>query len=174
MALTFSSCDPDPVVPNQDELITSVIVTLSPALGGKQLELQYTDLDGDGGNSPIIKVDTFSISATYFTKVQFLNQSGASIDDISLEVKNESEDHQVFYTPSNPDFIKVVYLDLDKNGKPLGLDVVLSTFTTKGKGELTLSLIHKPNKSASNVAAGDKTNAGGETDIEISFPIVIK
>jgi hypothetical protein len=35
-------------------------------------------------------------------------------------------------------------------------------------------LRHEPNKDALNVASGEITNAGGETDIEVSFPVTIK
>ena len=34
-------------------------------------------------------------------------------------------------------------------------------------------LKHEPNKSAAGVAGGDVTNAGGETDAEMEFPITV-
>jgi hypothetical protein len=34
-------------------------------------------------------------------------------------------------------------------------------------------LRHLPNKSAAGVAAGDITNAGGATDAQVTYPIVI-
>ncbi|HBK82722.1 MAG TPA: type 1 periplasmic binding fold superfamily protein, partial [Flavobacterium sp.] len=36
-----------------------------------------------------------------------------------------------------------------------------------------VTLIHKPNKTASGVEAGDITNAGGSRDAEVSFPISV-
>ena len=41
-------------------------------------------------------------------------------------------------------------------------------------GTLKVTLRHEPNKSAAGVVGGDITNAGGETDIEVEFPIVIE
>jgi len=35
-------------------------------------------------------------------------------------------------------------------------------------------LRHQPNKSGDNVASGDITNAGGETDIEVTFDVTIE
>ena len=38
-----------------------------------------------------------------------------------------------------------------------------------GHGQFTVTLRHEPDKSAQGVSAGDITNAGGETDIEVSL-----
>jgi hypothetical protein len=35
-------------------------------------------------------------------------------------------------------------------------------------------LRHQPNKNGSNVNTGDITNAGGESDVDISFDVVVK
>ena len=35
-------------------------------------------------------------------------------------------------------------------------------------------LRHEPDKSAAGVSSGDITNAGGETDIEVSFNVIIE
>lgn len=41
-------------------------------------------------------------------------------------------------------------------------------------GSLKITLKHQPNKSGTNVSIGDITNAGGETDIEVTLPIVVQ
>lgn len=174
VALTFGSCDPDPSLPNQEEVITTVIVMLTPTAGGDNRQLRFTDLDGEGGNAPTIKGDTLSISSTYNAKVQFLNQSGSLNEDITLEVLEQAADHQVFYASSVPEWLQFAYKDKDKNGLPIGVDGILTTLAKKGSGLLKLTLVHQPNKSGANVASGDQTNAGGETDIEVSFPVITK
>ncbi len=78
------------------------------------------------------------------------------------------EDHQFFFT-SSTSTIKVVYSDQDGNGKPIGLSTSLTT-TAAGSGILTITLRHEADKSASGVSDGEIANAGGETDIEVSFP----
>ena len=42
-----------------------------------------------------------------------------------------------------------------------------------GSGELQVVLRHEPDKFGANVSAGDITNAGGETDIEVMIPYVV-
>ena len=45
------SCDPDdPEPPNEEEVITSVIYTLTPMGGGSAVTMSWIDLDGDGSN----------------------------------------------------------------------------------------------------------------------------
>ena len=41
------------------------------------------------------------------------------------------------------------------------------------EGELEVLLLHEPDKFAEGVSEGDATNAGGEVDIDVSFPITI-
>jgi hypothetical protein len=51
------------------------------------------------------------------------------------------------------------------------------TFTAAANavsGNLTVILRHDLNKSAEGVAAGNIANAGGDTDVEIVFPITVQ
>ena len=52
----------------------------------------------------------------------------------------------------------------------------MTTLTTGEAGTGTLSIIlrHEPAKDASGVSDGQIANAGGETDIEVSFNITIE
>ena len=45
---------------------------------------------------------------------------------------------------------------------------------TPATGNLTITLRHLPNKSGVNVPGGDITNAGGGTDAEVVFPVVVQ
>jgi hypothetical protein len=65
------------------------------------------------------------------------------------------------------------YDDMDGSGNPIG---VANTYLTgdAGSGTFTVTLRHEPNKTAAGVADGDITNAGGETDIEVEFPVTIQ
>ena len=65
------------------------------------------------------------------------------------------------------------YLDADKNGKPIGLTFTLKTGATATTGNITVVLRHLPAKSASGVATGDITNAGGATDASVPFPVKV-
>ena len=45
---------------------------------------------------------------------------------------------------------------------------------TSFDGILKIVLRHQPNKSASGVANGDISSAGGSTDVDIEIPIIVK
>ena len=48
------------------------------------------------------------------------------------------------------------------------------TVGAASNGTVVVTLRHQPDKTASGVSSGDITYAGGETDIEVSFPLVIE
>ena len=43
-----------------------------------------------------------------------------------------------------------------------------------GESELTISLVHQPNKTGIGVQQEDPSNAGGKVEIEVSFPFVVR
>lgn len=168
---TSCSNDDNPPV-NEEELITTVAVTFTG--GGQTITLTSRDLDGDGPNSPVIAQTggNFVNGTTYAGSVSFLNELENPVEDITIEVAEEAEDHQVFYQITNS-LGAFAYSDLDANGNPVGLAFNFTT-TNDGTGQIQVVLRHLPNKSASGVATGDITNAGGETDVQVIFPVVIQ
>jgi hypothetical protein len=172
--IALSSCrkDEDPVIPNEDEVITTLNYTLTPNGGGTAVVLSFQDLDGDGGNAPIIKGGTLDSNKTYTGALVLLNEQESPSGNITSEIQEEDEDHQFFFQ-TNIAGLTVAYDDQDANGNPLGLQSTVTT-TDIGNGTLTVVLRHEPNKSASGVTSGDITNAGGETDIEVTFNITVQ
>lgn len=170
--ITFTACnnDEDEVV-NEEELITTVTTTLTG--GGSVITLKSKDLDGDGPNVPVITVSgDLKANTTYTGATTFLNESITPVGDITIEVKQEGDEHQLFYqTPTT--IGAFTYSDADANGKPIGLTFSLKTGTTASTGNLSVTLRHEPNKSAANVATGDITNAGGATDVFVTFPVKV-
>lgn len=171
ITVTFVSCsndDPSPV--NEEEVITTVRVTL--VNGGNTITLQSQDLDGDGPNAPIVTVSgNLDTNTTYTGTIEFLNELENPAEDITLEVEEEGTEHQVFYQLSN-NLGTITYTDADTNGNPVGLTFNFATGNA-GTGNLTVTLRHEPIKTATGVSSGDITNAGGETDVEVIFPITI-
>lgn len=168
--------DEDPPAPpsvNEEELITTVRLTMVPALGGDTAVFDWLDLDGDGGNAPIIIGDTLVNGAVYNASLLLLNETGNPADTISNEVANEAEAHQFFFTTTGSGLSWTAYGDVDANGNPIGL---ASTWTTAGAGSGSLSVVlrHEPDKTATGVSNGDITNAGGDTDIEVSIPFLVQ
>lgn len=170
--LTFNSCSNDDAPVIEEELITTATVTFVG--GGQTITLTSRDLDGDGPNPPVISVSgNFAPSTTYTGSVVFLNESENPAEDVTLEIAEKDVEHQVFYRVSN-NLGNFTYTDLDSNGRPLGLTFTFVTGANLGTGNLTVTLRHLLNKNASGVASGDITNAGGSTDIEVTFPIIIQ
>lgn len=169
----FTSCnEEDPEVVNEDEVITTVIITLNT--DSQSILLKSIDLDGYGPIDPVVTVSGPLTKNTVYTgTVSFLNELVSPAVNISEEIFNEAEQHQVFYqAPAS--FGNFVYNDTDANDKPLGL---LFTFTTGSiaiTGNMTLTLRHEPNKNNSGVSSGSILNAGGATDAEVVFPILIQ
>ena len=168
LAFSCSNDDNGPV--NEEEVITTVTTTLTG--GGQVIALTSRDLDGDGPNAPAITVSGNLIANTTYTgTVSFLNETVSPADNITEEVEEEGVDHQIFY--QLPAALgTVTYTDLDLNGKPIGLTFTLTTGNA-GTGNLTVTLRHLPNKSATGVAAGDITNAGGATDASVTYPVTV-
>ena len=161
--------NPEPI--NEEEVITTMTVTLTDP-DGTSKQFQVTDDDGEGPNAPQFSADDLDANTVYSGQVEFLNELENPPEDITEEVAEEDLDHQVFYVPSDGLNIDVQYEDQDPNGNPVGLEFTLITADTSS-GSLTVSLVHEGDKDAAGVSDGDPTNAGGETDIEATFDVVI-
>jgi hypothetical protein len=175
LGLLVISCNNDevvvPPVTNEEELITTVKVTLTN--GSNSIVLQSKDLDGDGPNAPVVTVvGNILANTTYVGSVQFLNESVNPADNITEEILAEDEDHQIFYQLSSG-LGTITYTDNDSNNKPVGLGFTYQT-NAVGTGNLVVTLRHLPSKSAPGVASGNIANAGGSTDAEVTLRITIQ
>ncbi|NMH25942.1 type 1 periplasmic binding fold superfamily protein [Flavobacterium solisilvae] len=170
-SLFLVSCSDDNNGPvNEEEVITTVTTTLTN--GATTITLTSRDLDGDGPNDPLVTVSgNLTANTVYNGETTFLNELDTPADNITTEVEEEGEEHQIFY--QIPAALGTIgYTDFDVNAKPVGLTFTYTTGNA-GTGNLTVTLRHLPNKSAAGVAAGDITNAGGATDAQVTYPIVI-
>jgi len=172
---TLSSCSDDdsknvntPV--NEEEVITTIITTLTH--DNQIITLTSRDLDGDGPDAPVVTVSgNLAANTTYVGSVKFLNEIANPAEDITEEIHEESDEHQIFYQAPAA-LGTFTYTDLDVNGKPVGLNFKLVTANAT-TGSLTVTLIHEPNKNAEGVANGNITNAAGSRDAQGSYLQVI-
>jgi len=162
----------DPIIPNEEEVITTLNYTLTPTGGGTAIVLSFQDLDGDGGSAPTITGGALDSNTTYTGVLELLNEIESPAEDITLEVSAEGDEHQFFFEPSATD-VTIAYTDMDANGDPIGITSTLTTNSTN-TGTLKITLRHEPAKSATGVSSGDITNAGGETDIEVTFNLDVQ
>ncbi|MDA1288523.1 MAG: type 1 periplasmic binding fold superfamily protein [Bacteroidetes bacterium] len=168
----FVSCSNDDDTPepvNEEEVITTLTVTLSPNGGGTAITLQTRDLDGDGPNAPVVTVSgSLATGVTYSGTIVLLNETVNPPENITEEVEEENLDHQFFYTLGGGLDVTTAYSNFDDNGNPLGTEFTL-TAGTASSGTLTFTLRHEPTKP--NTGLGD---AGGETDIAATFNVVVQ
>ena len=171
LAVLLISCEPkDPDITNGEELITTLIYEVTDTNSGEISEFVFRDLDGDDGNDPVITVPVLKSNSSYSGSIMLLNESVDPTESVDEEVAEEDLDHQLFF---DSEVLTVAYADTDSEGNPIGLE---STFSTgdAGTGTLKITLRHKPSKDAEGVKDNDITNAGGETDIEVTFDVSIE
>lgn len=165
-----TSCDKDddnPDVINEEETITTITVTLTDP-SSNVITLQSQDLDGDGPNDPVVTVSgNLAGNTTYSGAVEFLNETESPAEDITEEVEEEADEHQVIYTTSGS-IQSVATTDTDGNGDALGLAFNLTT-NTAGDARITVTLRHEPTKPNDGTLSG----AGGETDATATFSVLI-
>lgn len=172
-AAVLSCNDDDTIIINEEEVITTITATLTPQGGGADITLQSRDLDGDGPNAPVITVSGNLVANTTYTGVmEVLNETVSPAEDVTEEVEEEGLEHQFFFTPSNS-IVTASYTDMDLNGDPIGIGFTLTT-TSAGTGNITITLVHEPNKAGAGVSSGDITNANGEIDAEATFSITVQ
>ena len=175
MALLFvtASCDkgdditPEPV--NEEEVITTLTVTLTPA-SGTAIVLKSFDDDGDGPNSPELTVSGSLVTNTVYSgAIELLNELESPAEDITDEVNEESDEHQFVFTLSGLSDVVIDNLNTDTNGMPLGTTFNLTTGAAES-GTLTFTLRHEPTKPNNGTLA----EVAGDTDIEVTFDVVVQ
>ena len=168
----YFSCDDDNDTPepiNEEEVITTMTVTLVNHTNGDDvITMQTQDLDGDGPNEPVITVSgPLTAGTSYSGSIQWLNEMEDPAEDITEEILEEDDEHQVFFSASGVD-MEFVYMDFDGDGNPLGTQFVLAPIS-QGDGSLTITLVHEPNKPNDGL-----DTAGGEIDIQTTFSVTVQ
>jgi hypothetical protein len=156
--------DDDDEPDNEQELITTVKLTFTPA-SGTPVTASARDLDGDGGNPPVIQPVNLKANTDYTLTVEFSDESKSPVENITEEVKTESDEHLVCFVVTGAMPAPAIQ-DKDGNNQNLGLTSKFKTGTA-GSGTLRVTLKHLPTKTASNACST------GETDVEQTFNVTI-
>jgi hypothetical protein len=117
-----------------------------------------------------IELDT---DATYNVGIFFYNDSDPdNIEDVTLEVIEEADAHQVFYEMTEIPGLSIAAAPddtKDSNGNPLFLKTTWTT-TTETSGDVKAYLIHEPTSKTGSTRA----DFGGATDVEIEFEVHVE
>jgi len=166
----LAGCSKDDHNHNDQEVINQLKINLSSASGNKKLV--FEDPDGEGGIKPTITGDTLKANTIYTVTISLFSLINNSYKDISSEIESKGPEHQFFYSSTNPP-LTFSYDDKDTKNSPIGLKSIWTT-AAAGSGKVKVVLRHEPNKSAAGVSSGNILNAGGETDIEVEFDVVVQ
>ena len=166
LATMFAGCSDDPVSTNEEEVISTIIVTLTPATG-TAITLSWDDTNQDAivDNTEISVSGGLKINTKYKTVIQLLNKSAEPDVDVTEEIEEESKHHLFCFTVAGA-ALTIGYDDEDRNGLPIGLSSTWTT-TTASTGTVNVTLRHQP-----GVKTGDCPGAGN-TDASITFNIEV-
>jgi len=170
LALGLGSCSKDEApLPDvrENELITSVRLKFVNQANASDVKLAtWKDLDGDGGNPPIIDRIALSPNAAYTMTVDaILNETSAKTDDVTAEIVKEATDHLFVYKPSGAN-LTIAITDKDAKGLPFGLQTKATTGAAS-TGSLRVVLRHQ-------TRTKDGTEAPGSTDVDTTFPVAVQ
>lgn len=161
--LIYSCNKDDPDAVNQQEFISNVVLVIDSSDGSKQT----IDWDISEQNNQTINLKAIR---DYNVEISFLNTSDPSdVDNITLEVIQEADEHQVFY-----DFAEVsVNVNSATNDtKDTGRGVLIKSVwnaSSSGTGIVRVYLIHQP----TDFSATTREGMGGFNDVAIDIPITI-
>ena len=145
---------------------------------GQKVILNFIDNDGIGGQPALVNSGTLASNTTYRGRLMIGTQNPLAsprlshvVDSTSVEANLET--HQVFFEAKNGLDIATTYQDIDANGYPVGMETTLQT-SSATSGELVISIIHNPDKTATGVLNGNRTRAGGSIDVEAAFQVNVE
>ena len=179
--LYFSCSDDDDTPPppvNEEEVITTMTITLAASDQSGVVVLQTRDLDGEDGEDPVVTVSgSISNMTSYFGTIQFLNEMEEEPEDITVEVLEEADEHQVFFNIGDGLPIQVVYADEDGDGNPIGVNFYLAPIDdtgVTGSGPLTVTLVHVPVKPNDGDLDSGYEVGVSSIDIQATFDLVVE
>jgi type 1 fimbria pilin len=163
-AILLAGCKADDPEPDENELITTVMLRFTS--GGTTRTFSAKDLDGDGGVAPVLDKITLAPNVTYDLAVEFKDESKSPVVDITSEVSEEADEHLVIYTPNPSGLMTVTVTDKDSKNLPIGLRGTARTQATAGTGKLTVQLRHQP-------GTKNGTPGPGSDDANVTFDVEI-
>jgi len=169
------SCSSNKSSPQPTISYNRITLTFTPQNGGNVVGFMWEDLDGSGGNDPVLTNPSLVANKVYDVELKAFYVSNGTATDKTSEILNAGQSYQFFYTISSGLNLTLQYADFDSDSKPIGIKSKI-TSSNASLGNLKITLRYKPNKFASGVSTGNISNAGGDTYFETtpSFSVVIQ
>ncbi|MEB2778064.1 hypothetical protein SYJ56_22315 [Algoriphagus sp. D3-2-R+10] len=185
VSFAFSSCDSeDPVPENDGELITDVTLTFqeideSGNAVGSAFDFTASDSEGiEIGSAPDVETVTLTKGKTYQMSIEVYNSIAE--EDITEEIQEESDEHQFYFLGSAFVGSPIMSYEYDdEGGISLGLKgiVTVDENPVSNNANMQILLRHDLDKNfpgASNPNFVEYAQAGGESDLDITFPVVVE
>ncbi len=177
--LFAASCKKDevtnPTPGPEPELITTLRLEARNVNTGFSQTFTYKVESGFGSSTlEGLQIDTVKLepNTKYGFTLTVLNEKASPAEDITEEIKEEKDEHLFLYQSSPTTGAgSLTFSNGIKDNKGLPFNQIISALSGEaGSGKLTITLKHEPtNKEATSPDA-----AGGETDLEAVFPVVLK
>ena len=183
LAFGFASCESeDPEKENEGEVITDVTLNFqelnaSNALVGSVFTFKASDPQGiEVGKTPTVQSITLTKGKKYQMTIEVKNS--IENEDITKEILEEAAAHQFFFLGQvfDSSFFSIQYADA--GGVALGLKTIVTVSSSTGTNNSNMRVVlrHDLNKSfpgASSPTFANFAQAGGETDLDITFPVIL-
>jgi hypothetical protein len=183
LAIGFASCESDDPEPENDgEVITDVTLTFqelnaSGGLVGTPFSAKASDPEGiEVGTAPTIQTINLVKGKIYRMTITVTNS--IENEDITAEILEEADEHQFFFLGGafTGNILTIAYND--PSGKLIGLQNRLTVSSSPGTNNTSMQVIlrHDLDKNfpgATNPNFANYAQAGGESDLDITFPVVI-
>ena len=183
LAFGFASCESeDPEKENEGEVITDVTLNFqelnaSNALVGSVFTFKASDPQGiEVGKTPTVQSITLTKGKKYQMTIEVKNS--IENEDITKEILEEAAEHQFFFLGQvfDSSFFSIQYADA--GGVALGLKTIVTVSSSTGTNNSNMRVVlrHDLNKSfpgASSPTFANFAQAGGETDLDLTFPVIL-
>lgn len=160
-----TGCKKKELPDDEEELITTIKMNFKNKANNAVTTFTARDLDGEGGNPPVIDAISLLANAEYELTLEFLNESVNPPEDITEEIEEEADDHLVIFKKSGSLNLNVTITDRDSKNLPVGLKSNV-TSGAASNGTFTVILKHQP-----GVKNGQE--APGSVDYEVTFNVTL-
>ena len=183
--LIITACsDDEPEHIHEGEVITKVTLTFTNLADSSTQTIiweddhegedghDHGDDDDHGDEGAHVEID-LAPDSSYTVAIKFENTSDPdNIEDVTLEVINEADEHQVFYEIVGLDNLTIESADDDETdgeGNRLNIKTTWTT-TAAASGDVIAYLIHEPTSKTGTT----RDDFGGETDVEVDYEVHIE